>query len=100
VLTETQTATTQTPTTLTLDDLAERYPATSTLRTLEAALADGLRLCAYASPVEAAREDLTALEAADIAAEDGALVYARRGEETTDPHDDPYGCFAAAEPNP
>lgn len=66
---------TNTTITLSLVEITEHYPATSTLRSLTAAVKDGVVLHAYATPTGPAAEDLTPIEAATIAAEDPGLVY-------------------------
>lgn len=49
-------------------------------RALADAHAQGWTLCSYASPVDDARDGLTVEQAAEIAAEDAGLIYARAPE--------------------
>ena len=63
---------------LTVSQLCDLYPATSTLRSLNAAVADGWTISQYNSPVDVGAEGLTPEQATQVIAEDPGLVYLHR----------------------
>ena len=83
--------------TATLAEICDLYPATSTRRSLEAAVTDGWAISHYNTPIDDAATDVSVDAAMGIIADDPSLVYLTTPTSSDDNPDAPFTRGAAVE---